>query len=216
MTASSGQLIVLVGPAGSGKTTLAHRLIAKDPLGRGFSVSHTTRAIRSNEIDGKDYHFIDRANFEHLIASGDFVEWATVHGNYYGTSRASIVEHVSAGRELFFDIDIQGAFHLFEQFSEQTRLVFIVPPSWQVLVSRLTARGTETTATLRRRLQTARKELEGLLNSALPWQIVVNDVLEEAIGDLDQATRTAKIELKHRALLEQMLQAAQADARAAS
>ncbi|HAN32148.1 MAG TPA: hypothetical protein DCQ06_11165, partial [Myxococcales bacterium] len=110
----------------------------------------------------------------------------------------------------------QGAFHLFEQFSEQTRLVFIVPPSWQVLVSRLTARGTETTATLRRRLQTARKELEGLLNSALPWQIVVNDVLEEAIGDLDQATRTAKIELKHRALLEQMLQAAQADARAAS
>ena len=135
-----------------------------------------------------------------------------MHGNYYGTSRQEIVRHVSAGRDLFFDIDIQGAVNLYQQFPEQSRLVFIVPPTWQVLVARLTSRGTETEQTIRRRLQTARTELQGLLNSDLPWQVVINDALEVATTDLEAAL-VGKEPSGHRGLLEAMYQAAKDDPR---
>ena len=212
MSTSSGQLIILVGPAGSGKTTLAHRLISEEPTRRGFSVSHTTRPIRANEVDGRDYHFVDRQRFEALIDEDAFVEWATVHGNYYGTSRQEVLRHVSAGSDLFFDIDIQGAVNLYQQFPEPSRLVFIVPPTWPVLVARLTSRGTETEQTIRRRLQTARTELQGLLASDLPWQVVINDALEVATTDLEAAL-VGKEPSGHRGLLEAMYQAAKDDPR---
>ena len=180
-----GRLIIFVGPAGSGKTTLAHRLIGADRGRRGFSVSHTTRTIRPTEQNGSDYHFVTRAQFEVHLADDAFLEWALVHDNYYGTSRAEVNRHLDAGRDIFFDIDIQGAINVSGQLGDQALLVFIVPPSWQVLVARLEGRGSETDKTLRRRLRTARTELRGLSKSALPWHLIVNDALDVAEQDLE-------------------------------
>jgi guanylate kinase len=183
MTAA-GKLVVLVGPAGAGKTTLAHRVIDEQPASRGFSVSHTTRPIRATERDGVDYHFVDRAAFEQLRDAGGFAEWAEVHGNLYGTSHAEIQRLTGAGRTVFFDVDIVGAHNLWRQYPQQTRLVFVLPPSWAQLVARLQARGTETDQTLRRRLQTARHELQALRASTAPWWLVVNDDLARATAAL--------------------------------
>lgn len=178
--ASAGRLIVLVGPAGAGKTTIAHRLVDASPTSRGFSVSHTTRPMRSGEVDGRDYHFVRREAFEALLEAGGLAEWAEVHGNLYGTSHAEIQRHWSAGRDILFDIDIVGAHNLWQAYPERTRLCFVLPPSWSVLKARLSGRGSETDATLRRRLRTARQELHGLLASKAGWSVVVNDSLAVA------------------------------------
>ncbi len=183
----SGRLVVLVGPAGAGKTTLAHRVIDLAPSRRGFSVSHTTRPIRATEHDGVDYWFVDRPYFESLRDHNGFAEWAEVHGNYYGTSRAEIERLTSAGRDVFFDVDIVGAHNLWRQYPESIRLIFVLPPSWQVLVQRLINRGTETDASLHRRLRTARRELQALLESPAPWTVVHNDDLPRATADLERA-----------------------------
>lgn len=184
-TASSGKLVVLVGPAGAGKTTLAHRAIDARPDRRGFSVSHTTRPMRERERDGADYWFVTRQQFELLRDSGGFAEWAEVHGNLYGTSRAEIARLTAQGRDILFDIDIVGAHNLWRQYPDQTRLVFVLPPSWAVLVQRLVHRGTETEATLRRRLRTAREELAAVLSSPAPWWVILNDDLGQATRELE-------------------------------
>ncbi len=182
-----GKLVVLVGPAGAGKTTLAHRVIDRAPERRGFSVSHTTRPMRATEHDGVDYWFVTRPEFEHLRDRGGFAEWAEVHGNYYGTSRAEIERLTGAGRDVFFDIDIVGAHNLWRQYPSEVRLIFVLPPSWPVLVQRLVDRGTETEATLRRRLRTARRELQAVLESPAPWTVIHNDDLARATADLERA-----------------------------
>lgn len=179
-----GKLVVLVGPAGAGKTTLAHRVIDAQPQRRGFSVSHTTRPIRATERDGVDYHFVERSAFEALRDRGGFAEWAEVHGNLYGTSHAEIARLMGEGRTVFFDVDIVGAHNLWQQYPQQTRLVFVLPPDWSHMVQRLQARGSETEATLRRRLQTARRELVALRTSDAPWRLIVNDNLDEATAQL--------------------------------
>ena len=181
----AGSLLVLVGPSGAGKTTLAHRLIAARPGQRGFSVSHTTRPIRATEQDGVDYQFVDRAAFLALRDAGGFAESAEVHGNLYGTSKAEIDRLCGAGRDVMFDVDILGAHNLWRQYPVAARLVFVVPPSWRELVARLERRGSETAATLGRRLRTARSELEALANSDAPWWLVVNDEVDAAVARLE-------------------------------
>lgn len=183
--AHHGRLIVLVGPAGAGKTTIAHRLVQAASQRRGFSVSHTTRPIRPNEVHGRDYWFVSRPEFETLRDAGGMAEWAEVHGNLYGTSRAEITRHLAAGRDILFDIDIVGAHNLLAAYPAQTRLCFVVPPSWQALKARLVARGTETDATLRRRLHTARTELHAVLASQAAWSVIRNDVLDDAVAEAE-------------------------------
>ena len=207
---------MLVGPSGSGKTTLARALIGAAPRQRCFSVSHTTRPQRSGERDGIDYHFVDRDTFGQLAEQGAFVEHAEVHGNRYGTSRLAIETPLADGLDVLFDVDIQGAEALHAAFGGRAHLIFVVPPSWQELVHRLVGRSSETATTLRRRLRTARRELQRVvetLAAGMPWAVLVNDdfdrareTLETLVSEPPQAADEAQ-----RALLERMRAAAEAD-----
>ncbi len=154
-------IIVLSGPSGCGKSTLIRKILhwRKDLT---FSVSHTTREIRERETDGKDYHFISKETFERMIAEERFVEWAHVHGNYYGTSLGE-VRSKSSGRDiLILDIDVQGAKQIREKFPE-AHLVFVAPPSMDELERRLLKREKEMNEHLKRRLEEAKNEMRQYL-----------------------------------------------------
>lgn len=146
-----------------------------------FSVSHTTRPSRPEEIDGSDYHFVSRETF-HAIRStrpSGFLEWAEVHGNFYGTSRVEVAKHLDAGDDVILDIDVQGAIQV--QQSSEPVSVFIAPPSEDELEARLRRRGTESETEIRLRLQNARKEMAF---STVYDYFILNDRLEEAVDSL--------------------------------
>jgi guanylate kinase len=174
-------LLILSSPSGAGKTTLTKKLREAFPA-LGFSVSHTTRKARANEIDGKDYHFVDRKEFDQLVERDAFVEWAEVHGNCYGTSRAEIerakAEPGCAG--MIFDIDYQGARQIRAKIPDVVS-VFILPPSMEELHRRLKGRASETEEALKKRFNAAREEIEhyGFFD-----YLVVNDSVEAAFEHL--------------------------------
>jgi guanylate kinase len=170
--------LIVSSPSGAGKTTLTARLLARVPNLR-FSVSHTTRAPRANEVDGREYHFVDRPAFERLIADGAFLEWAEVHGNFYGTGRGE-VEGSRGARGVIFDIDHQGARQI-KSASPDAVAIFILPPSMQVLEQRLRGRRSEDEATVKRRFRAA---LEEIAHYGLFDYVLVNDELEEATTQL--------------------------------
>jgi guanylate kinase len=179
-------LLILSAPSGTGKTTLARRLVAATP-GATFSVSYTTRAPRGAEKDGIDYHFVEDARFDRMIAAGEFVEWAPVHGHRYGTPRAIIEQARKAGGLVVFDIDVQGGAEIKRQHPEALRAL-IVPPSLAELERRLRARSTDDDTTVRRRLHAARVEI--LLARAEKYEYcVVNDDLDRAFSDLQAIVR---------------------------
>jgi guanylate kinase len=154
-----GLLLVLSSPSGAGKTTLSKGLLAADP-GIAMSVSVTTRKPRRDEIDGRDYAFIDRDAFDRLRAAGELLEHAEVHGNCYGTPKAPVLEAVAAGADMLFDIDWQGARQLKTKMGEDVVAVFILPPDGRALERRLKTRNQDDAEVMARRMAAAAAEIE--------------------------------------------------------
>jgi guanylate kinase len=169
--------IILSSPSGGGKTTIAHRLLAQRP-DVGYSVSCTTRPARPGEVDGKDYHFISLTKFKRDKAARKFAESAEVHGHLYGTLRAEVKRVLSSGRHVIMDIDVQGSKQFARAFPDSV-LIFIVPPSAEVLVERLKARGTEDRKSLIRRFKSAKDELKAI---DLYQYVIVNDEIDSAVA----------------------------------
>ena len=177
---SSGRIVVVAAPSGSGKTSIAKEILRRYPSLR-FSVSATTRPKRPAETDGKDYFFLERAEFEKRIAAGAFVEWETIYGNLYGTLRSEVDAALAQGMHLMFDVDVKGALSIKRAYPEAC-LIFIRPPSVEVLEQRLRARLTEDAETLRQRMARVPMELE---QAALFDHVVVNDVLDKVTDEVD-------------------------------
>ena len=175
----AGNVFVISAPSGTGKTTLARRLL-QEVERLVFSVSHTTRAPRSGEIDGTDYHFIDRPQFERLVAGGDFLEWAEVGDALYGTSRRTVEQITSSGRDVLLDLDTQGAAAI-RRILPEAILIFIMPPGLDALRRRLGDRGTEGPEALERRISLAGGEIAKA--DAYDY-IVINDDLGAAFERL--------------------------------
>jgi guanylate kinase len=175
-----GRLFVIAAASGTGKTSLVKALMERVPE-LAFSVSHTTRTMRPNEVEGRDYHFVDRARFERMIAADEFLEHANVFGNLYGTSRAEVARALAAGRDLLVEIDWQGAQQLRARLPEAID-VFILPPSRAALEERLRGRGTDSAAVIARRLGESVTELSH-------WRefryVVINDRFAQALADLE-------------------------------
>lgn len=196
-----GSVFIISAPSGTGKTTILKKVIAA-MQNVEFSVSHTTRAPRSGEQDGDDYFFVDRAAFEAMHAADTFIEWAEVHGNYYGTSRQAVERSLSQGKDIILDIDVQGARQLREKTGKEAVFVFIAPPSLEELAGRLRKRGTDTDSVMQVRLHNARRELADM---NLYDYVIVNDVLENAVQVL-RSIIIAERSRKRRALDGKALQ----------
>jgi guanylate kinase len=184
-------VFIISAPSGSGKSTLVSRLMAHAP-GLMFSISYTTRKPRGAEVDGQNYHFIARADFEKMIANGEFLEWAEVFGNYYGTHRGVLEEARARGVDLVLDIDVQGARQLQCSIPEAVT-IFILPPSRAILEHRLRARGEDREDVIQRRLHDAAGEIG---NYRVYNYVVINRDLNEsdsllcAIVRAERARRT--------------------------
>ena len=174
-----GNLFVVAAPSGSGKSSLVKALMEVD-AGVVPSVSHTTRAPRGQEKDGREYYFVAPEKFDDMVARGDFLEWALVHGNRYGTSRRAIEERIGRGGDVVLEIDWQGALQIKQLFAEAI-LVFVLPPSWEELRARLTRRGEDAPDVIELRLANAREELAQVRHFDY---VIINEIFERALFDL--------------------------------
>jgi guanylate kinase len=195
-------VFIISAPSGSGKSTLVARLLNHVP-GLMFSVSYTTRKPRGAEIDGQSYHFVSREEFEQMLARGEFLEWAEVFGNYYGTHRGILEQAQACGKDLVLDIDVQGARQLKSQIPEAVT-VFILAPSRQILEQRLRARSEDRDEVIERRLRDAAREIENykaydyvLINR----ELAESDAVLSAIVHAERVRRT-RIEDQIRPILD--------------
>ncbi|OCC15039.1 Guanylate kinase [Dissulfuribacter thermophilus] len=172
-----GEVFVVSAPSGAGKTTILKRVL-KELNNVAFSVSHTTRPPRVGEVDGVDYHFVSKGEFQKLIEKGAFLEWAKVHSDLYGTSRSAVENALAQGIDVILDVDVQGARSIRSSYNGGV-YVFIAPPSMEELKRRLEGRGTETEESLALRLENARRELEAMDEYDF---IIVNDELDLAVS----------------------------------
>lgn len=171
-------LFIVSGPSGCGKSTLIRGVLASLERTR-FSVSHTTRPRRETEIEGRDYFFVSRAGFERLIREGAFIEWARVHGNYYGTSKKEIEQKIKEG-DLLLDIDVQGARQVKGKL-RRADFIFVIPPSYAELRKRLEERGQNSPHSIEHRLRVAKEEIQSY---PMFDYVVINDRLEKAVEEL--------------------------------
>lgn len=213
MTQALGNLFILAAPSGAGKSSLIKALLDKHQDTNmhsnqmRVSVSHTTREPRPGEVDGVHYHFVNKAEFEKLIAEGAFFEWAEVFGNYYGTSRIVIEQTLSKGIDVFLDIDWQGARQVKAQIPD-TATIFVAPPSKQELRRRLTERNQDTEAVIQDRMDKAVVEISHYHEFDF---IVVNDNFDAALSELDaivsaRRLRKEKQILRHKSLFDNLLE----------
>lgn len=180
-----GKLIVLTGPSGVGKGTLMQALLQRHP-DLYYSVSMTTRSPRPGEVDGKNYYFISRSQFEQLVAQGEFLEWAEFAGNYYGTPREAVLNYIQSGKLIILEIELKGARQIRASFPGAIS-IFILPPSFAELEKRIRGRAQDLEDAIARRLQRAEEEIQ----AANEFDIqIVNDDFETALQEIEQALFT--------------------------
>ncbi len=185
-----GLMLILSSPSGAGKTTLTRTLLQMKELDLTLSISLTTRKKRSSEYDGIHYHFIEKAEFERRRDAGEMLEYAEVHGNYYGTPREKVEELLAQGRDVLFDIDYQGARQVREKAPRDVVTVFILPPSMRELRARLERRAEDSAETIEKRLENARHEISR-------WSdydyVLVNDDIQTSLDDLLAIVRAERL-----------------------
>ncbi len=201
----AGNLYVVAAPSGAGKTTLVRMLLEREPAVR-LSVSYTTRPPRPGEQNGREYHFVDVDSFRGMIERHEFLEWAEVHGNFYGTSKKWIADRLAAGEDVLLEIDWQGAQQVRKLFPEAIG-IFILPPSMEELTRRLTGRGTDAADVIARRLAAAQAEMRHVGEFDY---VIINDLLDRALDDLHAIVRATRLilaaqRLRHAALFEKLI-----------
>lgn len=183
MADNRGLLIVLSGPSGVGKGTVRSAIFQDNPFGYVYSISATTRQMREGEVDGKDYHFISRQAFENLIEEDALLEHAEYVGNYYGTPMANIEENLANGKDVFLEIEVQGALKVREKVNREDAIfIFLAPPNLTELEGRLVDRGTDDKAVIYERMQKAREEIEMMQYYDY---VVVNDIVSKAVDKIN-------------------------------
>lgn len=202
---ATGQLFVVSAPSGAGKTSLVKRLVAELP-NIGLSISHTTRARRPGEEDGRDYYFVTKPQFQEMIAENAFLEYANVFGNYYGTARSQIEVSLNQGDDVILEIDWQGARQVRRAWQDVVS-IFVLPPSLEALYERLHKRGQDDEAVIERRMQAAREEMS---HYAEYDYVVINDDFETALSELKAIVLAHRLRLdrqqrRHRVLLDALL-----------
>ena len=176
---AAGRIFVVSGPSGSGKSTLIGEVRQKVP-GLGYSISHTSRLPRRQEKNGVEYHFVSKENFQKMIDNGEFVEWAEVYQDLYGTSVSSLRSQITMGLDVIMDIDVQGARNIKDHFKDAI-LIYVLPPSLEILEKRLRERGTDDEKAIRTRLKKAGKEIKNCVSYDY---LVFNDQLDQAVEEM--------------------------------
>lgn len=192
MSASRGLLIVLSGPSGVGKGTVRAAVFANNQFQYVYSVSATTRAQRPGEVDGKDYYFVSREEFETMIRNEDLLEYAEYVGNYYGTPIQKIEENLAAGHDVFLEIEVQGAMKVKERMPEGI-FIFLAPPNFEELESRITGRGTDAAHVIQERMATAKEEIELMQHYDY---VVVNDQVQHAVDKINAIIQSEHLKVE--------------------
>ena len=183
-----GNLFVVAAPSGAGKSSLVNAVLEIDSR-LAASISHTTRAPRGQEQDGREYHFIDETTFSTMIERAEFFEWAQVHGNLYGTSRTAIQDRLQRGEDVVLEIDWQGALQIKRLFGHAV-LIFILPPSWEELQQRLTRRGEDRPDVIATRMANARAEVPQAVHFDF---VIINALFETALFDLKTVVHSQRL-----------------------
>ncbi len=191
-------MFVMSSPSGAGKTTLTRLLVQKED-NIELSISVTTRPRRQSEVEGVHYYFVSRSRFEQMRDSGELLEWAEVHGNYYGTPAKPVEKALAKGRDVLFDIDYQGTRQLYKRAASDVVSIFILPPSIAEMKKRIRRRATEDEATLKKRLATAKHEVPRWVEYDY---VIINDDLDQAFADIHSILQAERMKRQRRTGVE--------------